>query len=108
MAKFEDTVLKAGTPATVTKACGTPADILKDTISVTYLYPSTRPGINVKVRFSTYGDDANQLTTVETTDVKDGNGKYPDGWIFWSAAYSGGGVTSRQVPLIRKQLPCLQ
>jgi hypothetical protein len=96
-AKLDD-ILVHLLPDAVIKRCGTPQKQTFDS-SPTLFYPSSRPGISIKLWFP-----GPELYSIETTDAKGPDGSYPPGFFIWIRD----GESLDAVSEIVNELPCLK
>lgn len=96
-AKLDDVLIHL-VPESVIKRCGQPQKQTPDP-SPTLFYPSTRPGISVKLWFAD-----KELYSVETTDEKKPDGNYPPEFFIWIR----NGNSLDAAPKVVNELSCLK
>jgi hypothetical protein len=101
-AKYERDVLLKLSPETLIRACGTPRDVIQDSISRTLVYGSSRTGVTVQLRFDT---PDTRLDTVESSESKGADNSYPPEHVFWWADDAENSLA--EIPQIKDDLPCL-
>ncbi len=102
-ARFETDVLLSLLPEGLKQACGAPQETTNDSISSTLSYPSTRPGVLVKLRFDTY--DSTKLDSIETSEPKGPDGNYPAEHVWWWR--NSDLMSLYEIPGVMKEMPCL-
>jgi hypothetical protein len=69
-----DSFLRGLTRQDVLAACGPGTEEAPNTVSIALSYPPTKgTGIGLKFEFSTYGDDAGKLTSIDTIGTSEQN-----------------------------------
>src|ERR1039458_5553918 len=103
LARFEDSIVRPLTEKTLVNACGNPRTTKTDSISTTFVYPTTHPGVLAKARFDTSSRDSEpRLDEIETVDEKTDE-FYVKGILWFPYSNDGDRITS-----IREYLPSLK
>ena len=101
-AKYERDVLLNLSPESLIKFCGTPRDVIQDSISRTLVYGSRRTGVSLNLRFDTSDTG---LDTVESSEPKGADGSYPPEHVWWWV--DSAETSLAEIPKIKNDLPCL-